>query len=111
MHGAFDFYRSLPARPERLFFGLVPDGETSVRVARFGERFIRDHRLEGTRLKRVCLHVSLHHVGDYRRLRTRFVYAATQAAQGVAMRRFEMTFRFVRSSTERLRRNHRQDEA
>ncbi|HEX2114718.1 MAG TPA: 2'-5' RNA ligase family protein [Alphaproteobacteria bacterium] len=104
MQGAFEFYRDLPARPkhpERLFFGLLPAPETAVRVRRFAEEFIRKNCIEGTRLKTDCLHVSLHHVGDYKRLRTKIVYAAQQAGNAVAMRRFEMTLYAV-MSFERL---------
>lgn len=100
LRDGFEFYRDLPARPkrpERLFFGLLPDAETASRAARVRERFIREHRLEGTRLRSECLHVSLHHVGDYRRLRTKFIHAATLAASAVAMQRCEMTFQFIGS--------------
>jgi 2'-5' RNA ligase len=100
MQGAFEFYRDFPVRPqrpERLFFGAFPDAETSTRVGRFGERFIREHQLEGARLKAERLHVSLHHVGDYNRLRTKFVYAARQAGKAVSMHRFDVTFCFIKS--------------
>jgi 2'-5' RNA ligase len=49
------------------------------------------------RLKTERLHVSLHHVGDYKRLRTKFIYAARLAGNAVSMHPFEMTFRFVKS--------------
>lgn len=100
MQGVFDFCRAArtrPERPERLFFGLLPDRETASRIARFRDRFIRNRRLEGTRIKAECLHVSLHHVGDFRRLRSNTLYAARQAGKVVGVRPFEMTFRFIRS--------------
>lgn len=100
MQGVFEFFRdqpSRPDRPERLFFGVVPDHEVSGQVRRFGERFIGDHRLQGKPVKAEHLHVSLHHVGDYRRLRTKFIYAAQQAAAAVTMRPFEVTFGALRS--------------
>jgi 2'-5' RNA ligase len=100
MQGVFEFHRDLPARPrrpERLFFGLLPDSETSNQVSEFRERFVRKHHLGRTAVKPERLHVSLHHVGDCRRLRTRFIYAATQAARAVAMRPFAIAFRSVRS--------------
>ena len=100
MQGVFEFCRDLPVRPrrpERLFFGLFPDAETSLRVGRFGERFIGEHHLEGAQLKTERLHVSLHHVGDYKRLRSKFVYAARQAGKSVSMHPFEMTFCFIKS--------------
>jgi 2'-5' RNA ligase len=100
MQDVFAFYRDAPVRPkrpERLFFGLFPDAETSVRVGRLGERFICEHGLGGMGLKTERLHVSLHHVGDYKRLRTKFIYAAEQAGKAVSMHPFEMTFRFITS--------------
>lgn len=100
MQGVFDFHRDLPARPqrpERLFFGLFPDDETSLRVDQFRQQFLRENRVEGTPLERERLHLSLRHVGDYRRLRTQPVYAARQAGKAVAMRPFEVMFRVVTS--------------
>ena len=100
MQSVFEFCRDLPVRPkrpERLFFGLFPDAETSRRVGRFAERFLGEHHLEGPRLETERLHVSLHHVGDYKRLRSKFVYAARQAGNAVSLHPFEMTFRFIKS--------------
>lgn len=96
----FEFYRELPVRPdrpERLFFGLLPDPEAGRRIARFGQDFLRTHHLAHRLIRTDRLHVSLYHVGDYRRLRTTLLYAATQAAQAVAMPPFEVTFRSAMS--------------
>jgi 2'-5' RNA ligase len=100
MQCAFDFHEDLnhrPKRPERLFFCLQPDSETGSRVARFGDRFFSENHLKGTRLTTERLHVSLHHVGDYTRLRTKFVYAAQRAGMAVSMGPVEVEFRFVQS--------------
>jgi 2'-5' RNA ligase len=100
MQWEFAFLRDEPARPkrpDRLFFALFPDAQTSRRIARFAERVVRDHRLEGRRIEAARLHVSLHHVGDYPRLRGKFVYAARRAGDAVVMRPFEVTFRAIRS--------------
>jgi 2'-5' RNA ligase len=100
MQREFAFLRDEPARPkrpDRLFFALFPNPQTSYLIARFVERFVRDHRLEGTRLEAARLHLSLHHVGDYPRLRSKFVYAAKQAGGSVFVRPFEVTFRSIRS--------------
>jgi 2'-5' RNA ligase len=100
VQGAFDFYRDAPVRskrPERLFFGLFPDAETSIHVGRLRQRFVHDHHMAGTWLKTERLHVSLHHVGDYKRLRTRVLYAARQAGDAISMRSFKVTFRFIGS--------------
>jgi 2'-5' RNA ligase len=99
--GAFAFYRDLPRRPERperLFFALIPDANTAGRIGRFADRLLCESRLEkGKRIEADRLHVSLHHVGDYRRLRTQVVYAARQAGRSVSMRPFEITFRSIDS--------------
>lgn len=100
MQLAFDFYddrSDRPRNPERLFFCLQPDDETRGRLMRVTDRFFTEHRLRGKRLEAERLHVSLHHVGDYRRLRTKFVYAAQQSAKTVSVRPFEMVFRFIQS--------------
>jgi 2'-5' RNA ligase len=100
MQGVFEFYRGLPARPkqpERLFFGLCPDTETALRVDQVRQRFLDQKHWEGRPLKAERLHVSLHHVGDYGRLQTKFLYAARQAGAAISMRPFEVTFRFIKS--------------
>jgi len=100
MQGRLAFYKASPvrtARPDRLFFGLFPDAATSIRVKQLSERFICENRLGGTQLKAERLHVSLHHVGDYRRLRARFTYAARRAGEAVSMRPFEVAFSFIKS--------------
>ena len=98
--GVFAFCKDLPARPrrpERLFLGVFPDPEAAARIARFGRWFVRRNHLKGSLLRPERLHVSLHHVGDYKRLRTKIVYAARQAGNGVSGCPFEMTFRRVRT--------------
>jgi 2'-5' RNA ligase len=91
--GEFEFYGKLPrrpSRPERLFFSLFPDTATSLRVKEFAERFVGERHLIGRQLKAERLHVSLHHVGDYRRLRSQPVFAARCAGQGFSMHGFEV---------------------
>lgn len=99
--GVFDFYdQNAPARPkkpERLYFGVLPDRETADRVAQFRERFIAAHRLRGSRIRPERLHVSLRALGDHKRLRSPLVYAAKRAGSAVAMGPFELTFRCIQS--------------
>jgi len=100
MQGTFDFFDdqgSRPKNPERLFFCLMPDDETRNRVSRIGDRLFSEKRLRGTRLKTERLHVSLQHVGDYKRLRTKLLYAAQLAGKAVAAKPFDIKFRFVQS--------------
>jgi len=48
-------------------------------------------------MKSERLHISLQHVGDYRRLLSKYVYAAGLAGSLIAMQPIEITFRFMRS--------------
>jgi 2'-5' RNA ligase len=84
-----------PERSERLFFGVRPSAEMADHLWQFAERFIDDLCLKEKRLKRECLHISLHHVSDDRRLRTRAVYAAGLAANAVSMSSFEVKLRCI----------------
>jgi RNA 2',3'-cyclic 3'-phosphodiesterase len=86
-----------PKRPERLFFALFPSREAAAVVARFRDRFAGEHRLEGTPLRTERLHASVHHVGDYTRLRDKLIYAAKRAGKAVSMPPFEVTFGSIKS--------------
>lgn len=100
MQGAFAFHQDIPRRPkrpERLFFALRPDSETSTSVGGLRQRFLRDHRLTGTPIELRHLHVSLHPLGDYARLPSNIIYGAQLAANAVSMPPFEASFRSIRS--------------
>jgi 2'-5' RNA ligase len=98
MQYAFEFCdggtgRWRPERSERLFFGVRPNTEMADCLWQFAERFIEGLSLKERLLKRECLHISLHHVSDDRRLRTRTVHAAGLAANAVSMSWFEVKLR------------------
>lgn len=98
--GVFEFCRHGPTRPkkpERLFLALLPDGPAALRIANFAEQFVGANGLKGTRVKADRLHVSLHHIGDYKRLRSDVMYAVEQAGDAVSAPSFEMTFGSVGS--------------
>jgi 2'-5' RNA ligase len=80
-----------------LFFALRPDSETALRVDQLRRQFLDQNHWKGMPLKTERLHVSLHHVGDYRRLQSKFLYAARRAAAAVHMRPFAVTLRFIKS--------------
>jgi 2'-5' RNA ligase len=88
---------SRPKKPERLFFALFPDCGTAIRVSKQRERFLRDTGLDGSRIDIERLHMSLHHVGDYARLKSDVLYRAELAGKAVAMRPFEVTCRSIMS--------------
>jgi 2'-5' RNA ligase len=89
--------RRRPKKPETLFFAIRPDAETAVRVARLRDQFVAGLALKGTPLKTERLHVSLCHVGDYTRLRSRHIYRAKRAAKTVALAPFVVTFGAIAS--------------
>ena len=94
MQSAFDFYRDAPERPklpERLFFGVFPDAETAARMAWCGGHFLREHDLDWALLQTQRFHLSLHHAGDYKRLRGSRLYPAQLAGAAVSAPAFEVT--------------------
>lgn len=100
MQRVFEVYRDWPIRAKRadgLFFALSPDRGLSRRITQFGERFIREHHLEGKALAAERLHVSLQNVGEYPRLRTKFIYAAKKAGDAVVSRPFDLEFDSIMS--------------
>lgn len=100
MQHVFDFYGlqgRRPRNPERLFFCVMPDDVTRGEVVQFGDEFFFVHRLDGARLRRDRLHMSLHHVGDYPRLPGKVIYAASRAARAVFMAPFEIRLGAVQS--------------
>ena len=101
MQEVFEFCRNAlplrPKRPERLFFCLFPDIETSIDVRRFGEQFVCANDLRGRLLELGRLHISLQHVGDYKYLRTKHIYAARQAGKAVSMHPFDVALHSITS--------------
>jgi RNA 2',3'-cyclic 3'-phosphodiesterase len=100
MQRVFEVYRDWPIsrkREDGLFFALSPDRGLARRIALFGERFIRDHRLDGQSLVADHLHVSLQNVGQYPHLPTKFIYAATKAGDAVVSRPFDLEFDSIMS--------------
>ena len=79
-----------PERSERLFFGVRPSAEMADCLWQFAGRFIDGLTLKERRHKRECLHISLHHIADDRRLRTQTIYAAGLAAKAISMSSFEV---------------------
>jgi 2'-5' RNA ligase len=76
---------------------LLPDSRTAVRIDGFRRRFFRANGLDGSPVRAERLHLTLHHIGDFGRLRPKFLFAADRAAGAVSKSRFEVTFRFITS--------------
>jgi 2'-5' RNA ligase len=97
MQPAFDFYvpsPRRPERPERLFFALLP-GRALFAIEQFARRFVLECQWLDALLSADRWHVSLQHVGDYRRLREKFIFGARKAAESVAMPPFDVTFQSI----------------
>ncbi len=109
--GTFGFYGSLPhrpERPERLFFAILPEARIASRVGAFAEGFLRENQIQAAPLRTERLHVTLHHVRDYKRLATPTIYASWQVGSAVSMPPFEVAFRSVKSFEAVLPRPGRQ---
>lgn len=86
-----------PPKPERLFFGVLPGPATALRIAQYADGFISGNGLKGSRVKADRLHVSLHHIGDFKRLRSTTVHAAILAGDAVSRPYFDMTLHSIGS--------------
>lgn len=110
MQHSFAFYRDLserPKKPERLFFCFMMTSDASGEVMQAADRLFYEHRLTGSRLRMERLHVSLHLVDDYRRLRGKHIYGAQLAGDAVRMKPFEVVFRSVMSFLPAPHKRHR----
>lgn len=93
-----------PARPERVFFALLPHAMASPAIRRVHD--VWAGRLpQGRPVRTERLHLSLLLIGDYELLRPRYVEAVRMAATRVAMRRFELRLTTIRTFEGRPRRN------
>jgi 2'-5' RNA ligase len=98
--GVFDFIRPepwRPKRPERVFFGLMLPWLGAASIEEVSRDFIDSRDLAGNRIATSRLHISLHHVGDFARIRSPTVYAANVAGASVRMQPFEVTFTRIAS--------------
>ncbi|WP_158554691.1 2'-5' RNA ligase family protein [Methylovirgula sp. 4M-Z18] len=97
---SFDFGETFSERPknaERLFFAILLDAVTAHQVNRAGHRFVTAKGLAGRLHEPERLHISLHHVADLPRLRSKPIYAAGLAAAAVSQRPFEVTLNVIKS--------------
>lgn len=96
-----DNWQNRPKRPalqDRVFFGIMlgPDVQEIVDARRTG--VINDHGLTRKSLIEPCrFHISLHHLGDYKRLPSPIIFAAKRAGAAVSVPPFEVVLRSARS--------------
>lgn len=109
MQYSFGFYQQLdprrPKYPERLFFALLPDDETSCRLDQMRRSFVNQNNLRETFLLQERFHLSLYLVGNFKRIRDGIVYAATLAARSIVMPAFEVTLHSIQSFAGAPKRN------
>ena len=90
--------KARPPATDRLFFAVLPDAETAVRIAENAARWRADHGLKGKPLKAEHLHVTLCHVGDYDDAPTaEFMGALADRAATLVMPSFRAEFDHVMS--------------
>lgn len=107
MQGQFEFCRDEPVRlkkAERLFFALMPQKTEAEAIQQFADRFLREHELGGSRIKPAHLHLSLHCLGDFKRLPPAIVYGAQLAGNAVSAPAFTMAFHGIASFDTKKRR-------
>ncbi|TPK09270.1 2'-5' RNA ligase [Mesorhizobium sp. B2-5-7] len=86
-----------PKKPDRVFFGVFLQAGDYFRFADCQSRLCDKCGIAGSPLIPERFHVSQQHVGDYKWLRSKIIFAATRSGQRVKMPAFEITFRHARS--------------
>lgn len=94
--GTLDGFDARPPR-DRLFFAVHPDSQTAGRIIAVSEALRTKHGLRGKTIPAERLHVTLHHLGDYRGLPEAVIAAAGAAAAQIAMPPLEVRFDRVAS--------------
>lgn len=86
-----------PLRGERLFYAFLLDQDDARRVGQFGQDFLDENNFQGRLLPENRRHISLHHLGDHRHLRSSRVYAAEKAGDRISMSAFEVALDAIMS--------------
>jgi RNA 2',3'-cyclic 3'-phosphodiesterase len=80
---------STPAKPrpetrDRLFLAVLPDAAAAAQIVGLRETLCARHGLTGSQIAQDRLHVTLHHLGDFRGVPEHVVRAASMAAAATA---------------------------
>jgi 2'-5' RNA ligase len=87
-----------PAQPsDRLFFAVMPDAASALRIAELAQRLRTDLNLRGQPRPTAHFHITLHHLGDYVGLPANELAQAKAAAAGIAQPGFDVVFDHVAS--------------
>lgn len=84
--------RKRPAKAERLFVGVFIAPDEANKITPVGEALRREHQIAERLIAADRYHISLEHLGDYRRIKSPIVYAAGKAGSRVSFAEFEVTF-------------------
>lgn len=97
-HGGNSFSGNGRPKPlNRLFFGVRPDPDTTLRIDQFRREFCEENNLAGKPRGRELLHISLHYLGDYAHLPSRIIYGARWACLAISMSPFEVSLNSIGS--------------
>jgi 2'-5' RNA ligase len=86
-----------PAERHHLFFAIVPDPDTAMRIERLAQRLRVEHGLKGKPLPTAHFHLTLHSVGFHDTFFERVASWAQAAASTVSMPAFNVAFDHVAS--------------
>jgi 2'-5' RNA ligase len=81
-----------PKFPERIFLGIMPDDAAALQAEETTKKICEIHAIRGSRLLRQRFHVSLQHIGDYKRLKSKVLYAASLAGAAISIPEFDVIF-------------------
>lgn len=81
-----------PKFPERLFIGILLDVSGGAQAEAEARRICKAKALQGKILLKERLHVTLQHIGDYKRLKSRICYAASLVCAAISMSPFDVPF-------------------
>jgi 2'-5' RNA ligase len=78
--------------PERIFLGVRPDAAAAILAKETARQLRAASGLRGELLRRRRLHVTLQHIGDYKRLKSNILFAADPVGAAISMPPFEVVF-------------------
>ncbi len=89
----------LRRRPDRVFFTFFPGGMAKAILEKIGNYIKSLHGILVPLRPTDHLHVSLQHVGDFPRLKSKYIWAACRAAETVASKPFSISLNRALSFT------------
>jgi RNA 2',3'-cyclic 3'-phosphodiesterase len=81
-----------PKFPERVFLAILLDAASALRAEATARQIRKANALQGKLLLRERLHITLQHIGDYTRLKSKIRFAANLVGAAVSMSPFDVTF-------------------